>query len=313
MSVLAFLAFAGLSLNLAMAQEVFRVGKPYAGSVGYAFLELGVEQGIFARHGLQVEVTTFAGGAKMAQAMSAGLLEAGMESGLFMSSTAKGASFKAVAAAMTGTEYAAIVKADSRIRSIADLKGTTWAAPFVASASGWLPKKLALQQGWDQDSVKIQTGAPGGSAIALLKTGQIDALAIDAALAQTLAEAGNVRILTAFGEYVPDFFQYMIFATDKVQRERPEQLKAFLAAFFETIEFARTHKAETVDSLARTTGLPAGNIEKTYATTIAKMSETGQFPEAALEATAEAFVVLDVLKEKPDMAALFTDAYLPSR
>ena len=45
---------------------------------------------------------------------------------------------------------------------------------------------------------------------------------------------------------IKDFHIHVIFAADKLIAERPDALRAFLAGWFETIEFMRKNKAETV-------------------------------------------------------------------
>ena len=59
-------ALAALRLPEARAAgEPLRVGKAVVENVGFIPLDVGMETGIFARHGLAVEELNFAGGAKI--------------------------------------------------------------------------------------------------------------------------------------------------------------------------------------------------------------------------------------------------------
>jgi len=52
----------------------------------------------------------------------------------------------------------------------------------------------------------------------------------DMSTALALERSGDVRILTRFGQLVKDFHIHVIFATNKVIREKPEALRGFLKA-----------------------------------------------------------------------------------
>ena len=73
------------------AGEKLRVGKAVVENVGFIPLDVGMEHGIFAKHGLEVEELNFAGGAKIAQAMTAGAVDISLSAGPDMQFVAKGA------------------------------------------------------------------------------------------------------------------------------------------------------------------------------------------------------------------------------
>ena len=61
------------------AEEKLRVGKAVVENFGFLPLDLGMEAGIFQRNGLAIEELTFAGGAKIAQAMAADAVDISLE------------------------------------------------------------------------------------------------------------------------------------------------------------------------------------------------------------------------------------------
>ena len=72
-----------------------------------------------------------------------------------------------------------------------------------------------------------------------------------------LEESGRGKMLASFGKVVPDFIAHMIVASDRIIAARPDALRKFLAAWFETVRFMRTHKDETIRVTMPITRLPA--------------------------------------------------------
>ena len=60
---------------IAKADAKLRVGKAVAVNIGYVPLDVGIEYGLFQKQGLEIEEMNFAGGAKIAQAMTAGAVD----------------------------------------------------------------------------------------------------------------------------------------------------------------------------------------------------------------------------------------------
>jgi ABC-type nitrate/sulfonate/bicarbonate transport system substrate-binding protein len=69
------------SQSPACAQEKLRVGKAVAESYAFIPLDVGVRHGIFKKHGVDIEITAFGGGARLQQAMAAGALDLGVSAG----------------------------------------------------------------------------------------------------------------------------------------------------------------------------------------------------------------------------------------
>ena len=70
-----------LSGASANAADTLRVAKGFPSLFQFTPLDVGVEKGIFKKHGLDVEVSAFAGDAKLQQAFAAGAVDMGIGSG----------------------------------------------------------------------------------------------------------------------------------------------------------------------------------------------------------------------------------------
>ena len=122
--------------GVAHANDRVRVGKSQGSAWTFLPLDVGVEQGLFARHGIEIEIAELPGDAKLQQGFAAGGIDFGLGSGPGMAFAAKGSPVIAVAAfAGPPRNISAIVLHDSNIRKIADLKGKTIAVSTTGSLS----------------------------------------------------------------------------------------------------------------------------------------------------------------------------------
>src|SRR5258708_6111511 len=78
------------------AAEKLRVGKAVPFAWTFTPLDVGIQTGIFAKHGLEVEASAFGGDARMQQALAADGLDMGIGSGPGMAFMAKGVPANAV-------------------------------------------------------------------------------------------------------------------------------------------------------------------------------------------------------------------------
>src|SRR5689334_13500454 len=113
------LLIAGLLIGgVAHANDRVRVGKSQGAAWTFLPIDIGIEQGLFAKQGLDVESSDLAGDARLQQAFAAGSIDFGFGSGPGMAFAAKGSPTLAVAAfAGPPRNISAIVLHDSHIRT----------------------------------------------------------------------------------------------------------------------------------------------------------------------------------------------------
>src|SRR5580692_10721390 len=220
-AVLLGLVFAGA----ANAQTTLRLGKAQANQFAFVPADVGVDTGIFKKHGIDVEISSFAGDAKEMQAVAAGSIDIALGGGPAIATIVKGVPMKAVAAeANAPNTILLVVLKDGPIQSPDDLKGKTVSVSTAGSLTYWLTQQLSRAQGWGDNGIKI---APLGSAetqIAALKTHQIDGVTTDGATVYKFAETGAARILVKFGDRVKDFHVHVIYASNSLISGNPEAL-----------------------------------------------------------------------------------------
>jgi ABC-type nitrate/sulfonate/bicarbonate transport system substrate-binding protein len=308
------MAAAGLLLacNAADAQTKLAVGKAQPNQFAFVPTDIGIEAGIFKKHGLDVTISAFGGDAKLIQGLAAGGVDIALGGGPALANIVKGAPMKAVAAlADAPNTIMLVVLKDGPIKTIADLKGKKVSVSTAGSLTYWLVQQLSRSQGWGDKGIDITPLGSAAGQIAALKTHQIDGVTTDSVTVYKAVEDGSGRILVKYGERVKDFHVHIIYASDRLIASNPNAIKAFLAAWFETIAFMRDNKDKAIDIASKATGVSKTVATAGYNDTMPIFSTNGHFNPKALDVLANSFVELKSLPTKPDMSKLVTDAYLP--
>jgi ABC-type nitrate/sulfonate/bicarbonate transport system substrate-binding protein len=294
------------------AQEKLRVGKGFPSLFQFTPLDIGIETGIFKKHGVEVEASSFAGDAKLQQAFAAGAVDLGVGSGPGLAFVAKGSPTLGVAEEAgppLGITLTAL--ASGPITKIADLKGKTASISSVGSQTEWMVRELSRQQGWGPDGIKTVALGDVPAQLSALRTKQIDAAPFDITTAYQLSASGEVRILLKFGDIVKDYVNHVIFATNDVIAKRPDDVRKFLAGWFETIAFVKHNKGETVRIAAGVLKIPEPVVDRVYDETVRMLSDNGRFDAKALAVLARSFVEMKMLPDEPDMTKFYTEKFLP--
>jgi NitT/TauT family transport system substrate-binding protein len=315
-SPLTFIAAAaiGLTVSVASANELVRVGNAGRESFSFTPANIGQATGIFAKHGLDLEIAGFGGDAKLQQAMAADAVDIGLGSGPGLAFIVKGAPVIAIAA-MAGPPllFAVVVRADGSVKSVDNLKGRKVAISTVGSATNWLMNEVSRQHGWGYDGfVQVPIGE-NSARIAALKSGAVDACVVEIGSALNFADRGDGRILMRFGDVAKDFIMHVIFATDKAVAQKPDVLETFLQGWFETIAFMRKNKAKSVAIAMQVTGTDEKTTSGIYDELMPMFSDDGRFDQKALAVLSRSFVEMKTLPDQPDMSKLYTEAFLPGK
>jgi ABC-type nitrate/sulfonate/bicarbonate transport system substrate-binding protein len=309
-AALALLAFDGG----AAAQTRLRVGKAQAQQFAFVPLDVGIAAGIFRKHGLDIEIANFGGDAKLLQALAAGSIDMALGGGPTIAFVAKGTPMLGVAAiADAPGTIMLVVKKDGPVKTEDDLKGRTVSVSTAGSLTYWLTKELSRQHGWGNDGIKIAPLGTPIAQVAALRTGQVDGVVTETSTILRLEEEGAGRILVRFRDRIKDFHVHAAFASNALIAHNPDAVRAFLAAWFETIRYMETHRDETVAIAARVAGVPPTVAARNYDEIMPIFNRTGRFAPKALEVLAGSFVDMGLLPEKPDMSKLYTEQFLPKQ
>ncbi len=204
-----------------------------------------------------------------------------------------------------------IVRAASPIKTVADLKGRKISVSTVGGLTDWMVHEVSRRQGWGPDGIDVVPLGTDSAQVATMLTGSTEGMAADVASAALLEQKGDVRILLKFGDVVHDFINHVTYATDDLMKNRPGDLRAFLAAWYETIHWMRGHKDETIKIVAPVMEKPPEIAARAYDIVMPCMLDDGHFDPKGLATLARSFVDMKMLPTEPDMSKLYTEAFLP--
>jgi ABC-type nitrate/sulfonate/bicarbonate transport system substrate-binding protein len=278
----------------------------------FVVLDIGVQQGIFAKYGIDVEISALGGDAKVQQALTAKSIEFGLGSGPSMAFVAKGAPVFAVAAfAAEPRNIAVVIGPNSAIKGVPDLKGKTLAVTTAGSLTDWLAHRLAVQEGWGTDGIK--TLALGGftPALAALKTNQIDGIMAAIEAGYGLEEKGEGKVLLGMEKYAPKFITHVVYARKDLIQDNPDVVNRFLKGFFATIAFEKANKEKTTEIAMQVLHQSKAVMDRTYDYEISMFENDGHFDPAAVDVIKESFVEMGILDHKPPNDELFTTKFVP--
>src|SRR6185437_2967352 len=294
------------------APDKLRIGTPEAVGFNFYMLDAGIDLGIFRKYDLDIERIDVEGGAKLHQAMAAGSLDIALGGGTDLLFVAKGLPEKAVAVLGTApANLAVLVRGDSPIKTIEDLKGKKIAATTVGSLTSWFAQEIARREGWGVDGVTLVYLGGNESMLAGLATKTVDAVSGSLEVGHIRGAQGKYRMIVKGGAFVHDFVASVIYASNATIAERPDALRRFLKGWFETVAYLHTHKAEAIPLMAKVMKAPQEPVAAIYNYEMASYPTDGHFDRHSLRIVEQALVDFHRIDKMPDDSALLTEAYLP--
>jgi NitT/TauT family transport system substrate-binding protein len=296
----------------ASAEQTLRVGKAVTNAFTFTPLDVGMTAGIFKAHGLAIDEYNFGGSAKLQQGLASNSIDIGIGSGPELSFVAKGAPVLGVAA-MAGKPalLCLVVNWNGPVKTVADLKCQRVSSSTVGSLTTWLVRELSRQQGWGPDGIKLAFLGEEPTQLAALRTGETQGATVQIAAGYRLEELHEGRILYRFGDIAPHFIIHVIYARKALIASDPDAVRKFLAAWFETIKYMETHKAQSVEVAAPIMGVSPELAGRAYDELMPTFSRDGKFDPEALKVLARSYVEMDLLPSEPDMQTLITEKFLP--
>ena len=318
MSRKAWLACLGLALSTiapaspAAAQTKLAVAK-VANDFALSMVDYGDKLGTFQKNGLAVTVSEITQ-AKMVQAVIGGSIDIALASGATLAFAAKGAPLTGVAALSGPPSILVLVVAPkSPVTSLDQLRHRTVAVSNLGSLTDWAVSQIALHEHWPSADIKRISVGDTGARIATLRTGAADAAVVDIAAAFNLEERGEAKILVNFGDLIAKFQNQIVYASNNLIKNKPDAVRAFVRAWFQTTGYARAHKDETVAFAQKQLGVTPVVATRVYTTLMPGdfFSKDGRFDPVVLKAMSESFVEMKLLKGDVDLTQYVTDKFLP--
>jgi ABC-type nitrate/sulfonate/bicarbonate transport system substrate-binding protein len=232
------------SASPVLAQEKVKVNFGILRTASQAAFYVGVQKGIFAKYGFDVEVKSLATGVQANQALASGQADwsgGGVESTVV--AWANKLPFKAYSMyAKGGDSYGVLVRNAANINSPADLKGKKVAVPQGTAPAQGL-SQLMQQAGLARDSVS-RVNATYGNMGPMLVQGAVDAMVgLEPFLTLTQEKMGGEgKLLLRLGKLVQGGGFFLI--SDAWAAKNPTRIKDAVAALWESQQWVRKNPKE---------------------------------------------------------------------
>jgi NitT/TauT family transport system substrate-binding protein len=216
-------------LKLAIGQREIWHGAPAA---------LGERAGIFRKHGLELELLFTSGAGETIQAVVSGSVDIGVAIGTFgvFSAYSKGAPIRVIGAESTGDDSYWYVRADSPVKSMADMKGRTMA--YSTNGSSTHASSLALIALHMVEAKPVATGGFPATYTAVM-SGQIDAGWSAPPYAMEALRKKEIRVIARSMELplVKGHTIRTLVANKASLDDKPDVYRRFMRAYRETVDW----------------------------------------------------------------------------
>lgn len=278
---------------------------PLAASIA---VEYGIEQGIFAEHGIEVEIAMANAGAAMLPAVSNGQMDFGVGNPLSVITAAdQGLDMRIVAgycnSADEGEDTSGVVtRVDSGIEDYGDLAGRTTSINALRTLGDLTLMDLAEQDGSDPADVKFAE-MPFPDMAAQLEQGNTDAIWIPEPFLTTALDNPDNRLLGySFRDSIEGMPTMVTFTSGTFAEENPETVERFQAAITEALAATDENTAEAQELLPEFM-----NLSEEAARSLKLDDLGGEIRKDQLRAIGELAVTYGFIDAAPDLETLIVD------
>ncbi len=247
---------AGLLPGLVVAGEAPTLTLGATNNISSIVAFVGVEKGLFLKHGVDVKVKSFNTGQEMVKALQAGEIQANPAAvSNFPVALERGLKVKSVAAWMgrgevsTHDDAIGIVAAPGRgIATVADLGGKT-VGTAVGGTADLYAQTLLKKQGVSPERVRFLNVLPGAQ-VAALQAGRVDALAAwEPYVTIALEKVPGAVLVARGGGHI--CWCAMLHVPVEMAERSPALVKSLVTGFAAAAQYTRQHPDEAGEITTR--------------------------------------------------------------
>lgn len=221
----------------------------------------GVEKGFFAEEGLDIQIID-------TQDPIPGLTSGDIDIADNSTTSAivaagKGAPLKIVSS-MFRTKGPFYLIAKPGISRIEDLKGKKVGVGAFGSGLDAYTRVILKKHGLGKDDVTFIANGALNSAYASLEAGQVDATIIHEPFVSLAEKTGKGNLLAKGWDYLPTFHTGVLISSNKFIEKNPELVQKTIKAYFKSQEYAKSHKDEYLDYVAKNVKIDRDVLENAY-------------------------------------------------
>lgn len=306
------LIFPLLSPSFAQDKKLASVTVGYAAISGsFAPLWVGFDQGLFARHGLDVRMTYIQGNRVMMSALTAGeiqLYQGGAEGLIRLVSGGGDGLFIASQYNFVG-HY--VLMTDPGITRLEDLRGKRIALDPTSPTYGYMLKALEKVGMRKEDVTFVQFGTAGQPERTMAVLRKQAAATILTAPNTYAAEKQGLRRFSVIRDLGIRQLITVTGTSRRFLREKRELAEAFLRGYVEGLAYVKSHKDLTMKVIGKYTRQRDPEVlEKFYQELAPDLPRIPYVEESSTRATVEAMQVLGPPLPKVDVTSLYDNSLL---
>ena len=270
---------------------------------------VGTEEGIFAKHGLRVQVVNFRGGSDTMRGFLAGQVQFAVAAiGDVFKVRAQGVEDIVVLAQTVPKNVLSLI-VSPEIKKPEDLKGKTFGVNNIGGFPWQLVSLFIKHMGWDpQRDVKIAAVGGMSAHISALSGGQIQAFVWTIGVGAALEEKGVAKVLLPTLEMVtPKWYDEVVYTSKTFLKKNPNTARAVLASLLEANQFIKNQPERAIATMRKYEKMDPGPARATYKNI--EFSTSGRMDPSVINAMQDAMVSLAVLEKR--VTVDITNDYLP--
>lgn len=271
---------------------------------------IGIDQGLFQKEGLDVELVTFSGGSELVKGVVAAAIDIGY-SGLASLSLGidAGQKIKVFYAGNNSPEF--YWYAVPRIKSISEAKGARIGITRYGSTTDSVTRYALKARGFDLvKDVQILQAGTGPSRMAAMDKGQLD-ISIFANPDNLIADDKGYNLILKQKDLAEEFPMQDFYATEKFIKENPNTIKLFLRGYVQAVRLAKKDKELSVKTITEHVGLEKKYASRAYDEFIKYIYEDGRWPDAkSMDVFWEVGIMAGIFKEKWPTGKYFDSTFV---
>ena len=243
----------------------------------YLPLYVAVDEGTFAKQGLQAELVEFRGGSDLIRAVVSGSVDVGVVAlAEITAGIDAGQPLKAFYAGFNIPDFDWY--GVSSVKSLADAKGKRIGITQYGSSTDFITRYALTVNGLDPSKdVQIIQAGPPSTRLAAMQAGQLD-VSIFSTPEKFLAADRGYKLIYSQKQLSDDYPQHLIFATESFLASHPNTVKALLRGHTLAVRLAKQDKQLAEQSLIKHLQIDPKYVERTYVDVIDYIYEDGRLP-----------------------------------
>jgi len=203
-----------------------------------------------------------------------------------------------------------IVKADSPIKSVKDLRGKKIGFSSPGSVTHTTLQAILKAEGLEKETEMVRVGTPGDS-WAAIKNGVVDAGWHVSPAVYALIQKKEARIAINGADYIKHYQQSVVAVMEDVIKRDPDMIRNFLKARARAVKFLGGNREKTISIWAEELKLPEEVIWLAYRDIPGSFFETGAPKTENLMGSMQEAIGSGAMKEPLDLKKILDLRFLP--